>query len=289
MIGDPIAPRWKLALGALSIVVLVGVYFWFSHRQHRINPDDTTMPGWSQLQEGFARASTPQGHSGEIWLVEDSKATLGRLATGVGVGLALAIVLGFLMGCWSVAEGFFLPPLAILAKLNPIAMLAVFFVMAGTGTAMYVSMIAFGITPILAQNIYLAVRHDVPKELVHKAYTLGASHMEVAVHVIGHQVLPKLIDGVRLLIGPALVYLIAAEMIVGDIGFGYRIKIESRLVHMHVVYPYVGLLALFGYGVDRGLQFLLAKACPWHEGQHREEHGKGGPLQRALAFFRGAR
>jgi len=44
------------------------------------------------------------------------------------------------------------------------------------------------------------------------AYTLGASHMEVIWAVIFQYVLPKLIDAVRLVIGPAMVFLIAAEM-----------------------------------------------------------------------------
>jgi NitT/TauT family transport system permease protein len=133
---------------------------------------------------------------------------------------------------------------------------------------MYVTMIAFGVLPTLALSTYLAVK-EFPDELQFKAYTLGASHFEVIWHIIGRYVLPRLLDGVRLMIGPALVYLIAAEMLVASLGFGYRIRIEGKLQNMSVVYPYLALLAAFGFGMDSGLRWLQRWLCPWFE-QHRQ-------------------
>jgi NitT/TauT family transport system permease protein len=170
-----------------------------------------------------------------------------------------------LMGCFAPAEAFFNPPLSLLAKVPPTAALAVFFVIAGTDTNMYIAMIAFGILPTLAMTVYLAVK-EFPEELQFKAYTLGASHMEVIWAVIFQYVLPKLIDAVRLVIGPAMVFLIAAEMLVGDVGFGYRIRLQSKLLNMNVVYPYLAMLAGFGFGMDYGLKLLQKKLCPWYEG-----------------------
>ena len=37
--------------------------------------------------------------------------------------------------------------------------------------------------------------------------------------------------------------IVAAEMLVGDVGFGYRIRLQSKLLNMSVVYPYLALLA----------------------------------------------
>ena len=129
---------------------------------------------------------------------------------------------------------------------------------------MYVAMIAFGILPALAQTVYLAVK-EFPEELLYKTYTLGASHMEVICSIILSQVLPRLLDALRLVIGPALVYLIAAEMVVGDVGFGYRIRLQSKLLNMSVVYPYLALLATFGFSMNFLLSRLQRKLCPWYE------------------------
>ena len=64
---------------------------------------------------------------------------------------------------------------------------------------------------------------------------------------------------------PHFKYLIAAEMVVGDVGFGYRIKIQSRLLNMNVVYPYLCLLASIGFGMDSALKLLQRRLCPWYE------------------------
>ena len=168
------------------------------------------------------------------------------------------------MGCIAPVEAFFQPPLSLLAKVPPTAALAVYMVFFGTGMEMYVAMISLGILPPIAVSIYLSIK-DIPSEMLDKAYTLGASSFEVAVEVVFKQVLPKFIDTVRLCIGPAIVFLIAAEMLVADVGFGYRIRLQFKMTNMNVVYPYLALLAGFGFLLDYGFRMLQAKLCPWYQ------------------------
>ena len=266
MIRQPISQKATLLLGLLSLALILGAYTWLAHRQKLENPDDTTIPTWRQMGHGVVSAVEVNARSGERWLVQDAKATGGRLFTGLGLGVAGAVVLGMLMGCFTPIEALCYPPLSLLAKVPPTAALAVFFVVAGTGESMFVSMIAVGILPTLAMTVFLAVK-EFPPELQFKAYTLGASHLEVIVSVLFRYVLPKLIDAVRLSIGPAMVFLIAAEMLVGDVGFGYRIRLQSKLLNMSVVYPYLACLAAFGYSMDFGLHRLRGFLSPWYEGR----------------------
>jgi len=60
-----------------------------------------------------------------------------------------------------------------------------------------------------------------------------------------------------------MVYLIAAEMLCADEGMGYRIRLQSRLLRMEVVYPYLASLAAFGFGMDYILRRFQAWLCPW--------------------------
>jgi len=265
MIRRPIKRTTAILLGIVSIALLLGAYSWLSYREHLKRPDDTTIPTWKQLARGVVAAVEVNARSQDRWLVEDAKASGLRLFAGLGLGIAGALMFGMLMGCFAPVEAFFNPPLSLLAKIPPTAALAVFFVLVGTDTSMYIAMIAFGILPALAMTVYLAVK-EFPEELQFKAYTLGASHMEVIWAVIFRYVFPKLIDAVRLVIGPAIVFLIAAEMLVGDVGFGYRIRLQSKLLNMNVVYPYLALLAAFGFGMDYALKLLQKKLCPWYEG-----------------------
>lgn len=265
MIRRPIGPVATLLLGALSIGLLLGGYTWLAWRQARENPDDTTIPRWGQMAKGFGSAVEVNARSGDRWLVADTLASAKRLFLGLGLGVLAALILGLGMGCLAPVEALFSPPLSLLAKLPPTAALAVFFVLVGTGDNMYVAMIAIGILPALALSVHLAVK-EFPEELVYKAYTLGASHLEVVGSIVFRQVLPRFIDAVRLSIGPAMVYLIAAEMVVGDVGFGYRIRLQSKLLNMSLVYPYLAVLMAYGFGMDFLLRRLQRWLCPWFEG-----------------------
>jgi len=256
LIGQPIDRRFKIALGIGSVVVFLGAYWILSYLQYRNNPDDTTIPSWTLIGQGIQKLFR------EGWIFEDSWATLTRLFLGMFFGVTGAVCLGLLMGCHKGIEAFFSPPLSLLAKVPPTAMLAVFFVLVGTDMNMYVSMIAFGILPTMAQSILLGVK-SVQEELLFKAYTLGASNIEVVWDIIFRQVLPKILDDIRLQLGPAMVFLIAAEMVCGDVGFGYRIRLEMKLLNMNIVYPYIAMLAAFGFTMDFGLRQLKAYLCPW--------------------------
>lgn len=266
MIRSPLSSGWKILLGILSLLLIAGAYTWLSAAQHARNPQDTTIPSWSQMKSGLAEAVEINRRTGDRWLVSDAMATLGRLLAGLAVGISISVILGLAMGCVPWIEHLLNPPLSLLAQLPPTAALAVFFVLAGTGMKMFITMIAVGIIPSLTQSIYLAVK-EVPDELVYKAYTLGASHWEVVLTIIFPTVLPKIIDSIRLQIGPAMVYLIAAEMMVGDVGFGYRIRLQSKRLSMEMVYPYLAILAVFGFAADNLCRRARQFFSPWYGGE----------------------
>lgn len=263
MLRKPMALRWRVGLGVASVLLLGLLYLWLSHRQHQVNPLDQTIPSVSQLWHGLVAVVTRNPNDGKIWLLSDATATFSRLASGMALGVLCALALGLLMGCYTAIEAFFMPPLSFLAKIPPTAMMAIFFVTVGFGFNMFVAMIAFGVLPTLTQSICNAVKEDVPEELIWKSYTLGATQPEVIWNVIYKQILPTVIESVRLQVGPAMVYLIAAEMLVADTGFGYRIRLQSRLLDMSVVYVYLVVLGIAGYAIDHALRGLSRTCCPW--------------------------
>ncbi|MEO1482447.1 MAG: ABC transporter permease subunit [Myxococcota bacterium] len=255
----------KVVLQVASFLVLIGLYTLLSYSQHLENPNDTTIPSWSQLSEGLVKIFEVNSRSGERWIVVDTLATAKRYFLGMIASVLLAFVLGIAMGRFDAAEAFLSAPLSLFAKVPPTAALAVFFVMVGTDLEMYVAMIVFGVVPTLAQSIYLNVR-DIPDQVLNKAATLGASQFEIIWNIIVRQILPNFIDAIRLQIGPAMVYLIAAEMVCAGEGFGYRIRIQFKKLDMDVVYPYLAMLALFGFFMDWLLRKLQKRAAPWYAG-----------------------
>lgn len=275
----PIRSEWRWVLGILGTAVLVIVYSYLSYRQHVRNPDDTTLPNLRQLVEGFRVVTTPETNELSIafgmnaggekdfwdsWLPRDAWATFRRLGLGLLWGCSISVVVGTLMGSYEWLAALLLPPLSFLAKVPGTAMLAVFFVLVGSGSeAMFISMIGFGVLPILTQAVYLSARDDLHDEEINKAYTLGASNVEVIWNVVFRKILPKVLENIRLQIGPAMVYLIAAEMLVGEVGFGFRIRSQGRLQQMNVVYDYLLLLGISGLLMDQGMVALRRWLCPW--------------------------
>jgi NitT/TauT family transport system permease protein len=265
MLRAPLSRSWRIGLGATAFLVLIGGYSVLSYRQQQENPNDRSVPSLGQLwSDGVVKVVTPDT-KGDIWLWEDALSTfVFRLFPGLTIGVLVSIVAGILMGCYTPVEAFLLPPLAFLAKIPPTAMLAVFFIMVGTSNPMFITMISFGVVPVLAQTVYHAAKEDVPAELLNKAYTLGASQFECVWNVVYRHILPRLLDGVRLQIGPAMVYLVAAEYIVAQVGFGFHIRMQQRLLDMSVVYVYLIVLGAAGFGLDYLLIRIRRSLCPWY-------------------------
>jgi NitT/TauT family transport system permease protein len=107
---------------------------------------------------------------------------------------------------------------------------------------------------------------DLPREQIIKAQTLGASSWQIGLRVVLPQMMPRLIDAVRLELGPAWLFLIAAEAIAADSGLGYRIFLVRRYLAMDVIIPYVIWITLLAFLMDLALRLIQQRAFPWFAG-----------------------
>jgi NitT/TauT family transport system permease protein len=106
---------------------------------------------------------------------------------------------------------------------------------------------------------------EIPEEQWIKAQTLGASSLQLALRVILPQTVPRLIDTVRLSLGPAWLFLISAEAISATSGLGYRIFLVRRYLAMDIILPYVAWITLLAFAMDYGLRALRRRHSPWLE------------------------
>lgn len=116
----------------------------------------------------------------------------------------------------------------------------------------------------MARDLALAAA-ALPREQIVKAETLSASSWLIAYRVVLPQILPRLIDSLRLQLGPAFLFLIAAEAISADAGLGYRIFLVRRYLAMDVIFPYVAWITLLSVLIDIGLSALRRRLFPWSE------------------------
>jgi NitT/TauT family transport system permease protein len=266
MIRRPI-PTWLFVILACSgIAFAVAAYSFASLRQTQLNPRQTVMPGLKGFAEGFRLITKPRGSEDNpkpSWLSTDLRATYWRLFLGLGLGTLASVILGIAMGSYSAVEALFSPVISFMAKIPPTAMLVVYMIAFETGLRMFTAMVGFGVFFTMVQTIYQSVKKDVAADHINKAYTLGASEFEIVLDVIWKQVLPRVIDNIRIHIGPAFVFLIAAEMLFAGEGVGYTIRQQAKLINMNVIYIYLGILGATGLLLDYGLMRFRRWLCPW--------------------------
>ncbi|WP_156493655.1 ABC transporter permease, partial [Oleiphilus sp. HI0125] len=88
---------------------------------------------------------------------------------------------------------------------------------------------------------------------------------QILMRVVLPQILPKLIDAVRLSLGAGWLFLIAAEAVASTDGLGYRIFLVRRYMAMDVILPYVAWITVLAFFIDQGLKHLNKTLFPWNE------------------------
>jgi len=254
-----------LMLGLLPFVVLVIAYLIASDMRLTENPNDKLLPGMTALADAVQQfAFQEDKRSGAVLLWTDTAASLQRL----GIGLALAslggLVFGILTGVLPYARAALSPLIAALSMIPPLAILPILFIIFGLGELSKIVLIVIGIAPFVMRDIGMRVG-ELPAEQLIKAQTLGASTWQTVVRVVLPQMLPRLIDAVRLSLGPAWLFLIAAEAIAATDGLGYRIFLVRRYLAMDIILPYVVWITLLAFVMDVLLRQLSRKAFPWYQ------------------------
>jgi NitT/TauT family transport system permease protein len=259
----------RLVLTLIPFVLIAFIYVIGSAERRAENPDDKLLPPVSEMAEAIKHvALEPDRRTGEIVLWTDTAASLQRLALGLGLATIVGLVLGLAIGMLPFVNATLVTLVAVLSMIPPMAVLPVLFIVFGLGELSKVVLILFGVAPCLVRDLALAVG-KLPAEQIVKAQSLGASTWQVAIRVVLPQVLPRLIECVRLSLGPAFLFLISAEAIASDVGLGYRIFLLRRYLAMDVILPYVAWITLLAYLMDFALARTSRAAFPWAHVEER--------------------
>lgn len=254
-----------LALAALPFVAVAIAYSIGSEMRLAVNPQDRLLPAPSTIFDTAVRVFTePERRSGRILLWDDTAASLFRLLSGVGIAAALSLVLGIVIGLLpyirSTLSGF----VAVVSMVPPLALLPILFIMFGLGELSKVVLIVIGTAPVMTRDMAQRVL-EIPREQIIKAQTLGASSLVIALRVVLPQVLPRLITNIRLSLGSAWLFLIAAEAVASESGLGYRIFLVRRFLAMDIILTYVLWITLLAFVLDWALRALSRRAFRWSE------------------------
>jgi NitT/TauT family transport system permease protein len=254
-----------IVLSLLPFAVLLAAYLAASHVRLAANPEDKLLPAPTTLVESIHRFALEEDErSGTILLWTDTAASLERLLTALGISASLGMALGIAVGVIPYMRAALAPFVAALSLIPPLAILPILFIVAGLGELAKILLIIIGVAPIIVRDVALRTA-ELPREQVIKAQTLGASTWLLVNRVVIPQMWPRLIDALRLTLGPAWLFLIAAEAIASTEGLGYRIFLVRRYLAMDVILPYVAWITLLAFAMDWLLRVGRAKLFPWAE------------------------
>lgn len=250
-------------LAALPFVILITIYVMASNARLAANPDDKLLPSFASFWDAIVRMGfEPSKRTGEYLLWVDTLASLERLGLGVAMAASIALILGLTLGLFPYARTTFAPLVKALSLIPPLSVLPILFITFGLGQTAKVALILFGITPFITRDLQQRIE-ELPEEQMIKAQTLGANSWQLLTRVALPQALPRLIEGVRLGLGPAWLFLIAGEAIAAEQGLGYRIFLVRRYLAMDVILPYVAWITLIAFSLDFMLRQVRVRLFRW--------------------------
>jgi NitT/TauT family transport system permease protein len=262
-----ITPRRGTAwlLGALPFVVLVIAYIISSGVRLADNPNDKLLPAVGTLSATLKQYALEEDlRSGNVLFWLDTFASLKRIGIALGISATVGLLWGLLLGVVPALRAMFGGFVTALSMIPPLAILPILFIVLGLDELAKVTLIIIGITPVIIRDLTQRCL-ELPSEQLIKAQTLGANSWQLMTRVVLPQLWPRLIDAVRLSLGSAWLFLIAAEAIASTEGLGYRIFLVRRYLAMDVILPYVAWITLLAFSMDLLLRMLRKLLFPWAE------------------------
>lgn len=207
----------------------------------------------TELAEAFEKKGT--NDHGIAYLVGY---TVSRFAAGFLVASVVAIMLGILLGLNKVLFRAVNPYIQILKPISPLAWmpLLLYTVKDPKWTAVLVVFMA-ALWPTLATTAFGV--NSLRKDYLHVAAILQLSWIKRLFKVILPGAAPTIVNGLRISFGSALVAVVPAEMLLGELGVGYLSWIEwnnldiAGVIFAILVVGFVGVIMDSGFNKLAGL------------------------------------
>jgi NitT/TauT family transport system permease protein len=254
-------------------------YFYLAQQRHRDNPDDRIMPTAAQMIGSFEDAALKPAEEEEVqdgadalplsarirssMLWKDTMATSRRFLISVAL-LFPAVLLGLHMAMFPFAGAFFLRFIQFFDKIVALSLLPILFIAFGIDELSKIMLIVIGVTPTIILDTF-NLSKSIPREQIVKAFTLGASDFAITYRIVFKQILPRVLNGIRLNLKAVMLFLFAGEMIASTDGLAYRIALLRRHMGMDTIIPYVLWVALLLFAVDLAMHTFNRRMHPWFQ------------------------
>jgi NitT/TauT family transport system permease protein len=251
-VREPISPGWRLALVLIGLSIPILLWVVVSTRAS----GGLLVPGPAETWQGLARLYDEGVLWGDIW------ASCRRILIGYAISMAIAVVLGTLMGAFRSADSVFETPIAFIRYIPATALVPLMLFWLGIDELPKVTLIVIGSVFFNILMVADVVR-NVPKEIINASYTLGASRLSVMRRVMLPHSLPGIIDVARINLAAAWSILVVAELLAAEEGLAFRIVRAQRFRQVDEMFALLLVFGVIGVLTDLSLRWLRHRAAPW--------------------------
>ncbi len=242
--------------GLVFVVPLLLLVFWF------LATEVFKLFAPNQLPSPLSVLSTAVEliTSGDLW--KHVFASIGRVLLGFAIGAIIAIIAGTAVGLSKSAEQLFDPTLQALRNIPSLAWVPFLLLWLGIDEAPKITLIAIGAFFPVYLNLISGIR-QADRKLVEVGYVFGLGSAGLVQKIILPSAMPYLLAGLRIGLGQAWLFLVAAELIASTRGLGFMLIDGQNSARPDIMLVSIIILALLGKLSDSLLRMVEKRALSW--------------------------
>ncbi len=242
-----------LAVGGVAVVVALWSLLSYTHA---VEP--FFLPSPSTVAASGYDLFAHHDFAADVW------ASTVRILLGFVISAVIGVPLGIAIGSFRAVQAFFEPVIGAVRYMPASAFIPLLIIWFGIGDQEKVAVIFIGV--FFPLTLLIAdVSANVAKELIHIAYTLGASRAQVFFRVLLPACMPGVLDNLRIGMGWAWTYLIVAELVAAERGIGHVILQSSRFLETDQIIAGIITIGLLGLAFDAFFRWLYRVLFPYAE------------------------
>lgn len=243
------APRG--ALGLVIPFVLLGLWQLLVERE-------VYTRGQLPMPLDVWRAAEQLHEAGVLW--DNILASLQRVGWGFGIGAAIAIVGGLLVGLSPLADALLSPTIHAMRAIPSLAWVPLLILWMGIGEEPKLTLIAIGAFFPVFTALVGGIR-EIDRKLIEVGYAYGLRGIRLARSIVLPAALPSLLTGLRIGLAQGWLFLVAAELMGASTGLGFLLTDGQNSGRADIILLSIIILAVIGKLTDlllqRGERWLL--------------------------------
>jgi len=199
------------------------------------------------------RAAEQLHDRGLLW--RHIETSIGRVAWGFGIGSAIAIGLGVLIGLSPLADALLTPTIQAGRAIPSLAWVPLLILWLGVGDVPKITLIAIGVFFPVFTALVGGIQ-SIDRKLIEVGYAYGLRRLHLARTIVLPAALPSLFTGLRIGLAQGWLFLVAAELIGSSVGLGFLLTDGQNSGRADIILLSIVLLAIIGKATDLILQVI---------------------------------